>query len=147
MNPNNSEAFISKAKAFFWISFCIFQICIKFGTFSKQDDPSNFCISEITDTEARAWINVWNVPFERIPRQATWWKGPSTGSIWMKAPLSYRLIIEKVIELKKSLLLTWNVLRLFLNTLTADDKYPRISRDNWMQTIQRHLSQKQKIFS
>ena len=56
-------------------------------------------------------------------------------------------MIVKVIELQKSLLVTWNVLTLFVNTLTADDKYSVISRDNWMQTIQMHLSQKQKIFS
>ena len=53
----------------------------------------------------------------------------------------------KVIELEKSLLETWNVLRLFGKTWTADDKYSLISRDNWMQTIQKHLSQKQNIFS
>ena len=31
--------------------------------------------------------------------------------------------------------------------LTADDKYSLISKDNSMQTSQRHLSQKQKILS
>ena len=56
-------------------------------------------------------------------------------------------MIVKVIEVDKSLLVTWNVLRLFANTLTADDKYSLISRDNWMETIQMHLSQKQNIFS
>ena len=49
-------------------------------------------------------------------------------------------------ELQKSLLETWKFFSRFLNTLTADDKYSLISRDNWMQTIQMHLSQKQKIF-
>ena len=52
----------------------------------------------------------------------------------------------KVIELDKSLLVTWNVLGLFINTLTADEKYSHISKDNWMQTIQRNLSQKQNVF-
>ena len=56
-------------------------------------------------------------------------------------------MIVKVIELEKSLLMTWNVLRLFVNTLTADDKYSLISKDKSMQTIKRHLSQKQNIFS
>ena len=49
-------------------------------------------------------------------------------------------------ELQKSLLETWKFFSVFFNTLTADDKYSLISRDNWMQTIQMHLSQKQKIF-
>ena len=53
----------------------------------------------------------------------------------------------KVIELEKSLSETWNVWRLFVNTLTADYKYSLISKDNSMQTIQMHLSQMQKICS
>ena len=50
-------------------------------------------------------------------------------------------------ELLKSLLETWKFFSRFFNTLTADDKYSLISRDNWMQTIQMHLRRKQKIFS
>ena len=53
----------------------------------------------------------------------------------------------KVIELKKLLLDTWKFFRPFLNALTADDKNLLISKDKWMETIQMHLSQKQKIFS
>ena len=56
-------------------------------------------------------------------------------------------MIVKVIELEKSLLVIWNVLRIFINTLTADDKYSLIRRENWMQRIQMHLSQKQNSFS
>ena len=50
-------------------------------------------------------------------------------------------------ELQKSLLETWKFFSRFLNTFTADDKRSLISRDKWMQTIQMHLSQEQKIFS
>ena len=50
-------------------------------------------------------------------------------------------------ELQKWLLETWKFFSRFFNTLTADDKYSLISRDNWMQTMQMHLCQKQKIFS
>ena len=46
-----------------------------------------------------------------------------------------------------SLLEKWKFFSRFLNTLTADDKFSLISRDNWMQTIQTHLSKKQIIFS
>ena len=53
----------------------------------------------------------------------------------------------KVIELEKSLLETSNVLRLFGKIFTADYKYSLISSDNWMETIQMHLSQKYNIFS
>ena len=50
-------------------------------------------------------------------------------------------------ELQKWLLETWKFFSRFFNTFTSDDKYSLISRDNWMETIQMHLSQKQKIFS
>ena len=50
-------------------------------------------------------------------------------------------------ELQKSLLDTWKFFSRFLNTLTTGDNYSLVSRDNWMQTIQTHLSQKQNIFS
>ena len=50
-------------------------------------------------------------------------------------------------ELQKSLLETWNFFSRFFNTFTADDKYSLISRDNWMQISQMHLSQKQNVFS
>ena len=49
-------------------------------------------------------------------------------------------------EFQKLLLEAWKLFSRFFNTFTADDKYSLISRDNWMQTIQKHLSQKQKIF-
>ena len=49
-------------------------------------------------------------------------------------------------EFQKSLLDTWKVFSRFPNTLTTGDNYSLVSRDNWMETIQMHLSQKQKIF-
>ena len=39
------------------------------------------------------------------------------------------------------------ILRLLFNTLTADDKYSLVNRDNLAQPIQILLSQKQKTFS
>ena len=57
------------------------------------------------------------------------------------------MITVKVIELQKSLLDTWKFFTPFLNTSTADDKYSLISRDNWKETIQIQLPQKQNIFS
>ena len=39
------------------------------------------------------------------------------------------------------------ILSLFVNTLTADDKYSLLNRDNLTQSIQTLLSQKQKTFS
>ena len=65
----------------------------------------------------------------------------------MRGPLSSWVITFKLIEFQKSLLDTWKFFRPFLNTLTANDKYPLISKDKSMQTIQMHLSHKQKYFS
>ena len=41
--------------------------------------------------------------------------------------------------------MTSKILRLFVNTLTADDKYSLLIRDTLIQPIQMYLSQKQKI--
>ena len=49
-------------------------------------------------------------------------------------------------ELQKSLLDTWELFSRFFNTLTTGDNYSLITRDNWMQKIQMHLSQKQNVF-
>ena len=43
--------------------------------------------------------------------------------------------------------MTWKILRVFVTTLTDDDKYSHHSRHNLMQPNQMHLSQKQKTFS
>ena len=45
------------------------------------------------------------------------------------------------------MLVLWKILRLFVNTLTDDDKYSLLYRDNLTQPIQIQLSQKQKTFS
>ena len=50
-------------------------------------------------------------------------------------------------ELQKSLLDTWKFFSGFLNTLTTGDNYSLVSRDNRMQIIQMHLSQKKKDLS
>ena len=50
-------------------------------------------------------------------------------------------------ELQRSLLETWKFFSRFFNTLTAADKYSLISSDNWMQTSQMHLFQKENVFS
>ena len=48
---------------------------------------------------------------------------------------------------KKSLLVIWKSLRLFLNTMSAVDKCSPPNRDNLMQPIHIQLSQKLKTFS
>ena len=48
---------------------------------------------------------------------------------------------------KKSLLLTWEIFGLLVNTLAADEKYPVLNRNNLTTPIQMQLSQKQRSFS
>ena len=48
---------------------------------------------------------------------------------------------------ENSLLVIHKVQRLFVNTLTADDKHYLLHRDNLAQPIHIQFSQKQKIFS
>ena len=43
--------------------------------------------------------------------------------------------------------MTYQILRLLVNTLPANDKYPVLNRDNLTTPIQMQLSQKQKTFS
>ena len=45
------------------------------------------------------------------------------------------------------MLVLWKILGLFVNTLTDDDKYSLLYRDNLTQQIQILLSQKPKTFS
>ena len=47
----------------------------------------------------------------------------------------------------KSLLVIWKILRLVVNTLTADEEYSFLNKNNWRQPIHMQLSQKQKTFS
>ena len=55
--------------------------------------------------------------------------------------------MQSQLSWKKSLLLTWKILGLLVNTLGADEKYPVFNRDNLGIPIQMILSQKQKSFS
>ena len=52
-----------------------------------------------------------------------------------------------ILSRKKSLLVIRKILRLFVNTLTADEKYSRLIRHNLTQPIHMQLCQKQKTFS
>ena len=48
---------------------------------------------------------------------------------------------------KKSVLVRHKALELFVNTLSADDKYSLLNRDNLAQPIRTPLSQKEKALS
>ena len=56
-------------------------------------------------------------------------------------------LLWKEFSWKKSILVLCKILRLFVNTLTADDKYFLVNRNKLTQPIQILLSSKQKTFS
>ena len=64
----------------------------------------------------------------------------------MAAPLQYLLNTLMAVALEKSLLVIHKILRLLVNTLTADDKHYLLNRDNLAQPIHIQLTQKQRIF-
>ena len=65
----------------------------------------------------------------------------------MAAPLQYLLNTLMEVALEMSVLVIHKILRLLVNTLTADDKHYLLNRNNLAQLIQIQLSEKQKIFS
>ena len=64
----------------------------------------------------------------------------------MATPLQYLLNTLVAVALEKSLLVIQKILRLLVNTLTADDKHYMPNRNNLAQPIQIQLSEKQKFF-
>ena len=64
----------------------------------------------------------------------------------MAEPLQYLLSTVKVVALEKVSFIETQILRLFVKTLTVDEKHYLLTRDNLTQTIQIQLSQKQKVF-
>ena len=67
--------------------------------------------------------------------------------MWTTALLPYSPIIWKVIESEKICFSQTQSLITVFNTLTADDKYSLLNRDNLKQPVRTQLSQKQKAFS
>ena len=64
----------------------------------------------------------------------------------MTARLLYLLITVETIQLEKVSLTDMQILRLFVNMFTSDDKYCLLNRDNLAQTIEILISEEKKIF-
>ena len=73
--------------------------------------------------------------------------GSNTFAISISAPFQYLLNTSEVGTLEKLSFIIHKILRLFVNTFTADDKDYLLNRDNFAQRIEMQLSQKQKTFS
>ena len=73
--------------------------------------------------------------------------GRNTIAILTTEPLQYLLITLKVVSLEKVPFSNIQIVRLFFNTFTADDKYYLLKRDILTQPMHMQLSQKQTFFS
>ena len=76
--------------------------------------------------------------------------GKRTQTLLKSAPQhSYHLYwsLPRQLSERKSLLFTCQILGLLVNTLTADDRYPFLNRENLTIPVQMQLFQKQKTFS
>ena len=73
--------------------------------------------------------------------------GRKTVAISMVEPLKYLLITLKVVALEKVSFSDTQNPKVFVNTLTVNDKHYLHNRDNLAQPNQTQLSEKQKPFS
>ena len=81
-----------------------------------------------------------------LDRQHGKFVGTLLQSEWKHLCNIYETLCRQV-GLKKFLLVIHKIQRLFVNTLTTDDKHYLLNRDILAQRIQMQLSQKQKTFS
>ena len=81
-----------------------------------------------------------------------WTKDMENGPkhIWNLNESSYFIFMnhcERNWDGEKSLLVIWKILKLVVNTFTADEEYSLLNKNNSRQPIHMQLSQKQKTFS
>ena len=115
--------------------------------FRQKDDPHIWCIPEMTDSikQVRSMSNnsCLKGPFEEQHGKLaqTLLKSKRKHLYHIYWPLWRQLTY------KTSLLVIFKIWGLFVNTLSADDNYSLLDRENLMQSTQMQLSQKQKNVS
>ena len=119
-----------KEKTFSELFFAFLKSTLNFAHFLKKDDPHSRCISQITVSEKGDSINVWKILSKRSLPQKTWQKVPKTVEICITLRLPYFFIPLNIIQLEKVYVSAMQNLRLFLNTLTDDDKCSLLYRNN-----------------
>ena len=77
----------------------------------------------------KTWLNkCLKNPVSEDPLTSKMVNGPTHSSNWTAGPLSYLLIPVKRFRFKKSFWVIWKILGLFLNPLTAYNKYSLLQR-------------------
>ena len=138
--------FSRKQKTFLQILCAFFKSTSKFWTFSKKMTIIGYVFPKLR-TPKSVVRKMSKMPCLRGPinRKHGNWAKTLIHYRWQNLYHIYWSLWD-LLRRKKSLLVTCKVLRLFVNTLTADDKYSLVNWDNWMQTIQMHFSEQQKKF-
>ena len=135
-----------KQKTFSQLFAAFLKFRLNFKYFGKKYYPHRFFISEITDSKnvirKMSKKSRFREPFDKQhgKRAQALLKSASQHLYHIHWSLPSQL------SWKKSLLLTCQILGLLVDTLTADDKYPVLNREDLMIPIQMKLSQKQKTF-
>ena len=108
--------------------------------FETKIDPHSFCISEFTDSEnVVRYISKKSRFYRPFDKQ----HGTCARALLKFASQHFYHIhwsLPSQLSWEKSLLLTCKILLLFANTLSADEKYPVLNRDNLTIPIQMQLS-------
>ena len=122
----------------------LFAACLKFWTFWKKNAhvfPKWPTGKDVVRQMSKK--SCFRTPFNRQhgKRSQILWK-----LAWQHVYHIY-WSLRKILNWKNSLLVICKILELFLNTLTADDRYSLLSSNNLTQPIQIFLSKKQIFFS
>ena len=119
---------------------------LHFGHFPEKDDPYSLFVSEATACEKPGWIYEEKSCF-RLPFQKEHGKPVSTLLKPEQEHLQHNYCsMGRQFSCKKSPLVIWKTLRVFVNTMTAVDKCSPPNRENLMQPIHIEFSQKVKTF-
>ena len=131
------QMFLSqKQKTFSQFFSSFLKSSINLERFRKKDDPHSWCISEIMDSQ----IMVSSMPKKsRFRGSAKKQHGKCSQTLFkFEGELLYHVYwpLGKKLPYKKSLLVICKILKIFLNTLSADRKYSLLDRDNLRQQVQ-----------
>ena len=137
---NSKRHYPSKQKTFLAFLIAFLKCPWNLEPFEKKDEFASLIISEIIDSEKPGYFRT---PFgkERVNGFRTLLK-----SAWHHYYPIFSWI-RCIFSWKKSALIWTEMLRLFVNTLTADDQYSRSIMQKLVQEFQTPLSQKKKTFS
>ena len=119
-----------KQKTFSELVSAVLKARIDFENFQKEDAPNSWCSSEIIDSRKRGKRNVQKVPYHRPFEEQ---HGKRDQTLLKSKPHHFYHIycsLWRQLSWRKSLLVICKFLTMFVNILTADDKYSLLNRNN-----------------